>query len=968
MAKRRPPPDDDDSFAEDTPLGSDSDLGPLSDRVKFPFGETTSGARDPLASDSGSDEELFGDSGELLEDSDLDAIADAGSSDSLSEPFGSSAELLPRPARSKRRANLPSMPPDASPGDDASFETLEPYESGEESLVDLGEDSHELAARDDVTELGRVSDLGPISPSGPLIIVEDDEVPGASTRYQASIVDDSARLAGSASQRRPKRRRGPGRSRRAQRSWREEALDESGVDVPTLSGRQGLRGEEDEEELRPSRKPLILLGVLLVAALAGLAGLESTRRAQLASLRAELAQTQQRLSELEQGLPAQLAAARQAGAKEGAEQVQQAAQRELAEARAQAAREARAAEARGRAAGEAAARQQAAQEREAAVRQAVERERAKAEREARESVRAELARLEGDQESAIAARVDAARGEERERARAARAEALRAAEDRHREELAQLRRELAEELAAGGGGSRSEDEELAAALERDRKEALDEQEGGGSASAGEGLDAWEDEFFGEGGGSESASSGGDTSDEDLDALFADAEEGGEAAGFGDEEDSGEGLVDRAWGWVSENIHGSVGYKNLSHFSHGSEGNARKTRHELRFYLDYRGWLWQNETGSTGVRVVTELDVRVDDDDYTIGVPDSIDDDDRRRPILTTKDFYAALAIDLFEIRVGYQIFGWGTGDLFNPTDNLNPIDFSDPFDSRRIPVFSTAITLDFNQVSFELVSIPTFTRSRLPLRNRRFDPLRASPLPVLNPTDPEADFSNAQWGGRMRAHVGGFDLSLSGFSGFNDLPSARLAVIQTPTPAIVIDPAYEKIHVAGFDFATTLGVLGASGKLGEVLGGIQLHGEVAHFFTEGSRAEDFVQFVIGFNYQFVDLLWEHDLQVVVEFGSDYVTKEAEDAIEQANALDRIFKNAVLVRLQYDIGADIQISVTGGVILHGDENGYVHPAISYNASDNLQFELAGDVFLGGEDTFFGQFKNDGRVIFEARWRW
>lgn len=569
--------------------------------------------------------------------------------------------------------------------------------------------------------------------------------------------------------------------------------------------------------------------------------------------------------------------------------------------------------------------------------------------------------------------MDAARGEERERARAARAEALRAAEDRHREELAQLRRELAEELAKGGGSSRSEDEELAAALERDRKEALDQQEGGSDPSAGDALDDWENEFFDEGGGSESstasASSGGDTSDDDLDALFAETDEGGSEGGdFSDEEDAGEGLVDRAWGWVSENIHGSVGYKNLSHFSRGSDGNARKTRHELRLYLDYRGWLWQNETGSTGVRLVTELDVRVDDDDYSIGVPDSIDDDDRRRPILTTKDFYAALAIDLFEIRVGYQIFGWGTGDLFNPTDNLNPIDFADPFDSRRIPVFSTAITLDFNHVSFELVSIPTFTRSRLPLRNRRFDPLRASPLPVLNPTDPEADFTNAQWAGRMRAHVGGFDLSLSGFSGFNDLPSARLAVIQTPTPAIVVNPVYERIHVAGFDFATTLGVFGASGKLGEILNGIQIHGEAAHFFTEGSGAEDFLQFVIGFNYQFVDLLWEHDLTVVLEFGSDYVTKEVDDTLDQGNALDRIFKNALLLRLQYDIGADIQISVTGGMILHGDENGYVHPAISYNASDNLQFEVAGDIFLGNEDTFFGQFKRDGRVIFEARWRW
>ena len=29
-----------------------------------------------------------------------------------------------------------------------------------------------------------------------------------------------------------------------------------------------------------------------------------------------------------------------------------------------------------------------------------------------------------------------------------------------------------------------------------------------------------------------------------------------------------------------------------------------------------------------------------------------------------------------QVRAGWQRFAWGTGDLLNPTDNLNPIDFS----------------------------------------------------------------------------------------------------------------------------------------------------------------------------------------------------------------------------------------------------------------------------------------------------
>ena len=44
---------------------------------------------------------------------------------------------------------------------------------------------------------------------------------------------------------------------------------------------------------------------------------------------------------------------------------------------------------------------------------------------------------------------------------------------------------------------------------------------------------------------------------------------------------------------------------------------------------------------------------------------------------------------------------------------------------------------------------------------------------------------------------------------------------------------------------------------------------------------------------------------------------------------------------------------------------MHPAVLWDVTDNLQLEVAGDVFFGPEQTFFGQFKNDRRVIFTAR---
>lgn len=885
MAKkrRRPPPSPD----PDSPDPDDS-----LDPVRFPFGDTGTGS-----------------------DWDID------SSDLRSSSLD---------------GGLPNVPPGASAQDDASFESLPTHSDASDDDDDDGpfEDSE-----DDVGP--PISDFGPISPSGPLVIVDEE----GSSRYQASIVDDSARLAGSASARRKpgKKKKKP---KKGQRSWREEAIDPD-ADVPTVSARRSRRAAAAPP---PSRRGLLVVVGLALLALAGLAiGLEQRRQADLERLRKELiAKHEAELAKLraanaaalkqEQGLKAaaldkqrresaaQLARVRQEATKTGERAVQLALK---------------------------GARQQAERERD----RAVEAERERARQRARKAVEVELARARKATAREAERRVGDAVAKERKRGRAALEKQADAAEKRRLRELASLRKKLEAELKAAT--TRKEEEKLAKAIKKDKKDVLDEVEKKKGGSPGDDVDDWDEKYFGDG-------------DDDDDGKKGD---GAEKKGDDDDDDDegdgdgdGEALhpVDRAWKWLKDNVHGSVGYKNLTHFSRGPAGgphDLRTTRHELRVELEFRDWLLKNDDGTIGLRAVIELDVRVDDDKYAVGLPKGIDDEERRRPILTTQEAYLALAIDWFEIRAGYQIFAWGTGDLVNPTDNLNPIDFSDLFDSRRIPVMATTIELDFEKVSFELISIPTFTRSRLPLKNKRFDFLRNSPLPILTPDDPESEFQNMQWGARAEAHLFGWDFSISGFSGFNDIPSPSLVLLANPV-TLVIDPIFDKQYVLGADFATTLGIFGAEGELGEVLKGIQIHGEVAHFWSEGDRAEDYLQYLIGFNYEWTDVIAEHDLKLVVEYASDYRTKAADGVVPQVD-LNRIFRSAIVLRIEYAVDDDLSFALNAAAILHGDDNFLLAPVAKWNVTDNLQVELGGQVFLGPDETFFGQFKRDGRVMFMVK---
>ena len=63
------------------------------------------------------------------------------------------------------------------------------------------------------------------------------------------------------------------------------------------------------------------------------------------------------------------------------------------------------------------------------------------------------------------------------------------------------------------------------------------------------------------------------------------------------------------------------------------------------------------------------------------------------------------------------------------------------------------------------------------------------------------------------------------------------------------------------------------------------------------------------------------------------------------------------------GRGVRFEVNAAVVTHGDHNALIHPAVRYNVTEHVEAELSGDIFLGPEETFFGQYQKDGRVIFQ-----
>ncbi|MBI5549050.1 MAG: hypothetical protein HY901_34635 [Deltaproteobacteria bacterium] len=215
-----------------------------------------------------------------------------------------------------------------------------------------------------------------------------------------------------------------------------------------------------------------------------------------------------------------------------------------------------------------------------------------------------------------------------------------------------------------------------------------------------------------------------------------------------------------------------------------------------------------------------------------------------------------------DLKAGRMVQTWGSADMFNPTDNINGHDFSDPMVyARKVPNQMVAVDLyPTDWLTLNAVWIPIFKPSQLPSsaaygfaveRDARGCLLSSPPPPLslaksdelakmfglvdpctLNFGDPEVQtvmpknrFSESQVALRARLRLGELDLGLSYYYGRFSFPVAYTAVATTTTSATdssktdvryVAEVLYPRIQVAGLDFSYTAPWMLDIGLVGEL--------------------------------------------------------------------------------------------------------------------------------------------------------
>ena len=142
----------------------------------------------------------------------------------------------------------------------------------------------------------------------------------------------------------------------------------------------------------------------------------------------------------------------------------------------------------------------------------------------------------------------------------------------------------------------------------------------------------------------------------------------------------------------------------------------------------------------------------------------------RRPRASVRRLVATFTRGPVTIDAGKQFIRWGKADIVNPTDRFAPRDFLNVVDAEFLAVTGVRGVVQAGADTVEVVWLPRFTPSRVPLLDQRWTvvPADAAGVPLV---DAGAIFPDRAQAGVRYGHIGTvLEYSLSFFDGLNHLP------------------------------------------------------------------------------------------------------------------------------------------------------------------------------------------------------
>jgi hypothetical protein len=341
-------------------------------------------------------------------------------------------------------------------------------------------------------------------------------------------------------------------------------------------------------------------------------------------------------------------------------------------------------------------------------------------------------------------------------------------------------------------------------------------------------------------------------------------------------------------------------------------------------------LFFKPTGTPWIQFSAGLDLRANSHDQ---IEDQwrLDFSDRgiRRPRAAIRRLSATLTAGHLTVDVGKQFIRWARADILNPTDRFAPRDYLNVIDTDFLPVLGVRPSVQAGAETFEVVWVPRFTPSRLPLIDQRWTvlPPEAAGISIV---DGESILpKRSQVGVRWRHTGDRFEASLSFYDGFHNLPNIDVLPIGVSAAALI--RSYPALRSYGADMAIPTRVL-------------TFKAEAAYLRSPDATNSEYVLYVLEVERQTGEWL------LVGGYTGEVVTRNLGTL---RFAPDEGLARSIIVRAAYTVDPRRTVAIEGVARQSGD-GFYIKGEFSEQVGQHWRVTFAG-VGLAGKDTdFLGQY--------------
>ncbi len=348
-----------------------------------------------------------------------------------------------------------------------------------------------------------------------------------------------------------------------------------------------------------------------------------------------------------------------------------------------------------------------------------------------------------------------------------------------------------------------------------------------------------------------------------------------------------------------------------------------------------------------------------------GVTDSFQESDRRRKYLEINEVFLTLSQKDSSVILGKKIFSNGLATLYSPADRLKPRDANDPLDQKELGIWQARVDYFLDQVTFTAAVLPVFQPSKQPSETSRWlgskrenDKRDYNFYGDTSNADIAEDrakinLNNTGYFGRAKGTYQGWDLFLSFYHGPNPFYVMREETKPDGNKVRIKETVKVGNYAAGF--STTY-------KKWE------FHGEALYNYSYDGKDDNYVNYLGGATYTIDDLAKKirlEQIDVTLEYAGEVITNKQDAAnYVESSRRTRLGKNDIYARANFKYSEDFSFEYISNFELEKDESGrYQKFQTKYRLRDGLIWKVALEFFDGSDNSYYGRWHNNDRILTE-----